>query len=260
MKHTLSLAAVLLITLVASAYAGPTADAVMQRSFALPQAKTMQATAYMLLVDPNGGQSLRTFAMYTRKQADGTDSYIEFLSPPDVKGTKFLSLASAAGGEVQRLWLPELRRVRRIATAGKGEKFVGSDLSYYDMSEHHFADSRYEIKGEESVETVVDGRKQSIACWVIDATPLDSEVPYARTRLWIGKEDSFAYRSKMWGRRDEVLKTIYILEVTKRDGIILPLRTGVVAADGHKTLLQLNDLSLDRPIDPALFTVANLER
>jgi hypothetical protein len=85
-------------------------------------------------------------------------------------------------------------------------------------------------------------------------------VPYARIRLWVGKSDSFVYRSTMWNSHGNKLKSIYILEVVKRQGIIIPIRTGVIAADGHKTLLQMNDVILNKPINPALFTVANLER
>ena len=243
-----------------SALADAQADAIMQASYALPQAQSMQATLYMLLVDAHGGQSLRAMSMYSRKVAGGTDSYTVFLSPPDVQGTKFLSLATPDGGDVQRIWLPALGKVRRIAGGGKGEKFVGSDLTYYDMASHHFSDARYTMHGEDVVQVVVRGTETKVDCWVIDSTPVDPSVPYGRIRVWVGKDDSFIYRSTMWDGHGSDLKSIYILEVEKGDGVILPIRTGVIAADGHKTLLQMNNVQLNRPIDPGLFTVANLER
>lgn len=242
------------------AYADSQADAIMRRSHALPTANTMQSKVYMLLVDPNGTQSLRVLNMYSRKQKDGTDSYTEFLSPPDVRGTKFLTLATAGGDDVQRLWLPDLMKVRRIASSDKGAKFLGSDLTYYDMSQHHYKDFHYTMHGEGTVTVTRNGVQQKVACWVIDCVPANPSIPYARVRMWVGKDDSFVYRSEMWNSKGDEEKTIYILQVETRQGIILPIKTAVAAADGHKTLLQVNDVVLNQKIDPRLFTVANLER
>ena len=255
----MTLAAALTVALALPLFADSQADAVMRKSYDLPQATTMQATMYMLLVDANGTQNLRSLSTYSRRTADGTDTYTEFLSPPDLKGTKFLSLAGARE-DVQRIWLPELHKVRRIAGGSKGDTFFGSDLTYYDMSTHHYSDARYSMHGEATVEVVENGVKKEVACWVIDATPVSPGIPYGKMRLWVGKSDDFTYRSEMWDSRGNELKTIYILEVEKKQGITLPIRTGVVAASGHKTLLQMKDVVLNGPINQGVFTVANLER
>lgn len=263
MKHKIlvrmTLAAALIVGLALPLFADSQADAIMRHAYDLPQPATMQATMYMLLVDANGTQNLRSLSTYSRKTSNGTDTYTEFLSPPDLKGTKFLSLAGARE-DVQRIWLPELHKVRRIAGGSKGDTFFGSDLTYYDMSTHHFSDARYSMHGEASLEVVENGVKKQVSCWTIDATPLSSSIPYGKMRLWIGKNDGFTYRSVMWDRRGNEIKTIYILEVEKKQGITLPIRTGVVAATGHKTLLQMKNVVINRPINEGVFTVANLER
>ena len=250
----------LMLLACALSYADPSADAIARASFDLPEASTMRSTAYMLLVDRNGSQNLRVLSMYSRKSRDGTDSYAEFLSPADVRGTKFLTLAEPGGESTQRLWLPELMKVRRIASADKGSKFLGSDLTYYDMGRHKFGDYTYARLGEATTEVVEAGVKRSVACWVMECSATDSSVPYSRMRMWIGKEDSFVYRSTMWNSKGEEEKTIYILEVEKRQGIILPIKTAVTAVDGHKTLLQMSKVELNKPIDPRIFTVQNLEQ
>ena len=260
MKRRTFLSIVIILSVAASVSAQSAADAIMRKSYDLQQPVTMQATMYMLLVDSGGSQSMRVLSSYTRKAADGTDSYIVFQSPPDVKGTKFLSLATRGGDDVQRIWLPELRRVRRIAGGSKGDRFVGSDLTYYDMSTHHLSDAAYAMHGEETLQAVQNGAKNEVPCWVIDSVPVNPEVPYGKARLWVGKQDSFIYRSTIWDHAGNEMKSIYILEVRTQQGVIVPIRTGVVTTGGHKTLLQMNDLVLNRPVDPALFTVANLER
>ena len=64
----------------------------------------------------------------------------------------------------------------------------------------------------------------------------------------------------MWNRQGEEIKTIYVIEVEERGKIIVPAKTAVVTPDGHKTLLQMSNIVLDQKIDPALFTLQNLER
>lgn len=250
----------------ASVFGDPAADSIMKRSYALPTAQTMQSTVYMLLVDANGAQSMRVLSMSSRKQQEGTDSYTEVLSPPDVRGTKFLTLAEEGGDEVQRLWLPDLMRVRRIASSDMGSRFLGSDLSYYDMKQHRFGDFHYTTHGEEAVDVTRNGARRKVDCAVIDCVPASSSVPYAKVRMWVGKDDAFVYRSAMWNDASSAAsattpdKTVYILQTEMRDGIIIPIKTAVAAADGHKTLLQMNDVVLNKPMDPRLFTVASLER
>ena len=260
MKQRILLSAVLAIVGGVFAHAESQADAIMRVSYDLPQPATLQATMYMLLVDRGGSQNLRVLSTYRKKVEGGTDSYTVFLSPPDVKGTKFLSLATKEGEDVQRIWLPELRRVRRIAGGSKGDTFVGSDLTYYDMSTHRFSDATYALHGADTLQVVQDGVKNEVPCWVVDSVPRDQSVPYGKTRVWVGKQDSFIYRSTMWDKNGNELKTVYILEVANRDGIIVPIKTGVVTNGGHKTLLQMSDVVLNEPIDPALFTIANLQR
>ena len=157
-------------------------------------------------------------------------------------------------------------KVRRIASSDMGSKFLGSDLTYYDMKQHRFGDFRYTMHGEESVEVTRNGVREKVACAVVDCLPVSSSVPYGMIRMWVGKNDAFVYRSAMWNDASSAAsgaapeKTIYILQTETREGIIIPLKTAVAAADGHKTLLQMNDVVLNQPIDPRLFTVASLER
>lgn len=241
-------------------FADQAADAIMRASYALPAPETMESTAYMALVDANGSQSMRVLKMYSRKTAAGTDSFVEFLSPADVRGTKFLSIGSDSGEDDQRIWLPELGRVRKIASSGKGGKFMGSDLTYYDMGTHRFEDASYTLAGEEMLTVTKDGRKVQMVCSVIDSVPKNPEIPYSKTRIWVGKDDRFIYKSTMWDSKGREEKSVFIVEVRREGNLLIPVRTAVVTTEGRRTLLQLDDLSVNRPIDSAIFTVRNLER
>lgn len=241
-------------------FADQAADAIMRASYALPAPETMESTTYMALVDANGSQSMRVLKMYSRKTAAGTDSFVEFLSPADVRGTKFLSIGSDSGEDDQRIWLPELGRVRKIASSGRGAKFMGSDLTYYDMGTHRFEDASYSLVGEETLTVTKNGQKVQMPCSIIESVPKNPEIPYSKTRIWVGKDDHFIYKSTMWDPRGREEKSVFIVEVRQDRQVLIPVRTAVITTEGRRTLLQMDDLSVNRPIDPAVFTVRNLER
>ena len=236
------------------------ADSIMRKSYSLSEADTMRSTLYMLLVDRNGNQTLRVMELYSRETPDGRDSYVEFISPADVRGTKFLTIGREEGEDDQRIWLPELGKIRKISSSGKGAKFMGSDLTYYDMGSRSISDSEYTLSGEEKVPLIKNGREEEHLCWIIDTDPVDPAVPYARTRVWVSQEDYAVYRTVMWNLAGEEIKTIFILEVMEKDGVIVQQKTAVSTSGGHKTLLQMKDIVLNGIIDSSLFTVRNLER
>lgn len=234
------------------------ADAIMKQSYELKEAETMKAEMTMYLRDIRGGKTERRLLMYMRKQSHGTDNYLEFLSPANVKGTRFLSLSQGEGRD-QRMWLPELGKVRRIAGAGRYKSFMGSDLTYYDMEDRSFEDSVYLLKGEEDVEYLQDGKSISVPCWIIECIP-QTDSPYASTLVWIGKNDFLVSRSEMYNSRKMLVKSVHIMSVIRQKGVIVPVKTLIVNASGHRTLLLMENVEIDLSLPDDLFSIRYLMR
>ena len=265
MKTFLKLKGILMVLLLiiltgGIGFADEKGDRIMNVSKNLKQAKDMQGTIIMVLIDKNNKKNIRQLKMYTRETPQGTDSLTEFLSPADVKGTKFLTIGNKKAGDDQRLWLPELGKVRKIASASKDGKFMGSDLTYYDMENHDFDASQYTYLKDGVLTAKKDNQKKEINCWIIKAVPNDKTAPYSKSEIWISKEDHFVYKSDFWDKKNKKNKTISIIETQTIDGIIIPIKTYVASESGHKTLLQVKDVKINKGIEPSMFSIQYLSK
>lgn len=254
MNRYLPCACILALQLLhATAMADDKGEAVARDFFALKDPKTSYSKATMVLVDKNGRKRTRTLEMYGKQDTQGTWSFIEFLSPADIKGTRFLTVPHVDGDDEQRLYLPALRKTRTIAASSKDGKFVGSDFFYYDMEDRAFEDYTYTYLREEKL--------KDRDCHVVKMETKDPDAPYAHAEAWVDKGDHFVYQTKMYDRRGDHSKTLIVVETTTIDGCIIP--TKVVMEnhrDNHKTLLAMSDMKVNEGVDDNVFTVQYLER
>lgn len=219
----------------------------------LKKAKDSYSVAEMILIDKKNNQKKRKLVMYSKEGKDGTNTFTEFLEPADVKGTKFLTIARK-GDDEQRLWLPALKKTRLISSGSKDGKFMGSDLTYYDMESRDFDDFQYKY--------IKDDKTQNKDCFVIETTSKDPKSPYSKSLIWIAKDDYFTYKIEAYDRKDDqLLKTIVFVEVKTLDGVIIPVKTVVDnQKDGTKTLLSMSDIKINSGIKDENFTIQNLEK
>jgi hypothetical protein len=95
---------------------------------------SQRADVRMEIVDERGRTRTREMLMLSKRGADDrTRALVVFTAPADVRGTGLLTVETAQGDD-QRLYLPALRRVQRIAGSGRQERFAGSDFTYEDLS------------------------------------------------------------------------------------------------------------------------------
>ena len=220
----------------------------------LKKAKDSSSELTMTLVDKKGAKKTRKLIMMSKETAEGTDSFVEFLEPADVKGTKFLTIAHKKSDDEQRLYLPALKKTRQISGSSKNSKFVGSDLFYYDMEDRAFEDSTYKY--------VKDEKYNGMDCYVIEAVAVDKSSPYSKSLVWINKADYFAYKIECYDRKNDSLwKVIAMVDVKTIDGVMIPSKTVVDnKKDGTMTLMQMTNIKLNTGISDSIFTVQNLEK
>ena len=191
----------------------------------------------------------------TSKKVDiGTFAYTEFLEPADVKGTKFLVTPTANGDDEQRLYLPALKKVRRISSTAKNGKFVGSDFTYYDMEDRNFEDNTYTY--------IKEGTVDGAPCDVIEMVNKDNTTPYSKAIGYFKKSDGFAYKMELYDRKTKKLaKTMVVVANKTIDGVIVPTK---IVMDNHKggtkTVLMVENIKLNSGVSKDLFSVKNLEK
>ncbi|MEK6794113.1 MAG: outer membrane lipoprotein-sorting protein, partial [Spirochaetota bacterium] len=238
MKTRMYSALIASLASVSIAFAAPNADEIMTRSYGLAKADDMASTMTMTLKQANGATKVRKLRTFMKKTAAGTDSLAEFISPADIAGTKFLTIGNKVEGDSQRLYMPALGKIRKIASSGKGGKFMGSELSYYDMEEHSLSEFKFSYVRTNVVQSVRNGKAVSIPCHIITSVPQKPEAPYAKMTVWVAADDFFVYRTEMFDKSGAAEKTVTVNETLTTNGVIVAVRTSVESVSGNSTLIQ----------------------
>jgi hypothetical protein len=255
-----SIAIVLAALAAAAAWADPKAEEAARAYFAVEKPRDTRAVASMVIVDKGGSRKTRKLEMRSRETSLGRDSFVRFLEPADVAGTKLLTLATKDGGSDQRLYLPALKKARKIASSGKDGEFVNSDLSFYDMEDREYGDFAYSLVSEN--EAAPDQALAGLRFIKIQMTPKDVEAPYSRIVGWIDADSHLLRKSECYDRKDgELLKTILFARVESIKGIWVTRET-VVANVRKKssTRLEVVDIGVNEGMGDEVFSLKNLER
>lgn len=159
------------------------------------------AEANMVLRNRQGQSSTREMTFRAlEQQDDGDKRLITFESPLDVKGTAFLVFSKKVGDDDQWLYLPALRRVKRIASNNKSGPFVGSEFAYEDLSSQEVEKFTYKYLQDETI----DGQ----SCYVIERIPVDEDSGYTRRVAWIDKAEFRLLKEEYYDRKASLLKTL----------------------------------------------------
>ncbi len=160
----------------------------------------------MILKNKHGQESIRKIRIKTLEvEGDGDKSLTIFDNPRDVKGTAFLNFTHKVGDDDQWLYLPALKRVKRISSRNKSGSFMGSEFSYEDIASQEVEKYTYKWIRDE----VYDGRE----CFVIERYPVDKKNSgYTRLVTWIDKSEYRALKVDYYDRKKSLLKTLTIKE------------------------------------------------
>jgi len=159
----------------------------------------------MTLINARGQQKSRTMKMQVLEGEDEDKSLMEFLTPADVKGTKFLSYEHIDKDDDQWMYLPALKRVKRISSKNKSGAFMGSEFSYEDLSAFNVKKYTYADKLEE---VTVDG----VAMYKGESKPVSKYSGYTKLITWMNAENFLIFKVEYYDRKKKLLKTAYFEE------------------------------------------------
>ncbi len=160
----------------------------------------MIAELKMVLKNKNGDEHIRSLKMKTLEmQHDGDKSLSIFNSPRDIKGTAFLSFTHALEADEQWLYLPALKRVKRISSSNKSGPFLGSEFAFEDLTSFELKKYQYKYLRDELL--------SNIDCFVIETYPMYEHSGYTRSQVWIDKQRYIPMKIDYYDRKDALLKT-----------------------------------------------------
>ena len=160
-----------------------------------------KANMQMILTNKQGQKSERSIRIVSQEViGDGDKSLSIFRSPKDIKGTAFLSYTHSLKPDDQWLYLPALKRVKRIASANKSGPFVGSEFAYEDLTSQEVEKYTYKwLKDEE-----IDGKNH----FIVEAYPAYENSGYTRQVVWIDSQMYQAVKIDFYDRKNTLLKTL----------------------------------------------------
>jgi uncharacterized protein len=218
--------------------------------------------ATFVLTNKSGQERVRSTESTTKLQANGSDymRLTRFLSPADVRGTVSLMVENSTGDDAIWIYLPALKKVRRLASTNMKESFVGTDFANADVIGFKLDEWRYEWLREEAVD--------DSPCHVVEARPRDDGVKaangYARRLLWIRKDNQMTARSEFWDEAGQPLKKTAYRDIQlvdpQRDRWQAMRLEAENLQTGHRTAIRVESFKLDAQVPDALFTARSLER
>jgi hypothetical protein len=181
----------------------PDAGMIMSKSRELSLTGSMSANVTLTITEKNGSTRSRTISMTSKSYTDGVEKrFIKFIEPADVRGTAMLVVDNKNSQDEMWIYLPALKRTRRIVSSEKGRSFMSSEFTNADMSSPALSDFK-------SKHVAGSG---SDNLWIIESIPADEdkadEYGYSKKVSYIGMDTYQVEKMEFYNFDNELFKTI----------------------------------------------------
>ena len=264
MKLKTTIGIVLLISLVLSFAARVDAAAAEDKGFEIAARSDRSDLGFgdsevelqMILRNAAGQESTRSLKITTLEKPDedvGDKSLVLFDTPRDIEGTALLSHAKILDPDDQWLYLPALKRVKRISSSNKSGPFVGSEFAFEDFTAIELNKFNYNYVGEE-----VCG---DMTCDVLERTPRYENSGYTKQVSWVDQTDFQIRKVEFYDRRGDLLKVLELKDYRNYDGVWRPHLMSMTNVQTNKeTDLVYGDYSFGVGLDENDFVKGRLSR
>ena len=239
-----------------------TAKQIIDRSNEVRKVAGMESVATLTIVDSKGRERVRKTAQVTKlyDNGDTEKKLVRFLSPADVKGTGLLTFDYEDKDDDMWLFMPALRKTRRIISSEKAKNFMGSEFSYADMTPPLLDDFSYKKLGEQEIEGTL--------CWEIEMVPVDDDIAdengFSKRISYIAKKDFVIRKSVYYDLDGELHKELAIKEVKELDPEnhkYRPMHMIMVnKQNGRKSIMKVDKIQFNPDVKDEYFTTRYLER
>lgn len=235
----------------------PEALEIMGRSRDLTLTGSMSASIHMSITEKKGTSRFRTIEMTSKEYEDGQEKrFIKFLEPADVRGTAMLIIDNKNLGDEMWIYLPALKKNRRIVSSEKGKSFMSSEFSNADMSSPALGDFHYrhlELSGSNNQ-------------WIIESSPINDdkvdEYGYFRKISYITIDRCQVLKMEFYNFDNELYKIIEIKGIYPLpDGkFIIKNMEANNLLNGRKSIIEMTNIAVGGQVDDSVFSLQNLER
>ena len=250
------------LTTVVMAQEKLTALEIVNRSEEAIRVQGVQAVSVLRIIDEKGRERARKIKQVTKLYDNGETEkkLIRFIEPADVKGTGLLTLDYRNKEDDLWVYVPTLRKVRRIVSSEKSKSFFGSEFTYADMSPPSPADFDFKLLGEEKVKDVL--------CYKVEWKPKNDDVAeengFSRRITFSGKDDFVVRKSVYYDLDGELYKELVVHEIkeldTKNHKYRFMNSEAINKQNGRRSTFVNEKIEFNPDVDDNYFTTQYLER
>jgi len=232
---------------------------IMQKERTLHKVKDEEERQVIKLLNKAGAAKERRLVRWTLSGAGDLDRIlVRFLAPRDVENTALLTWEGKDGNDDQWLYLPAVKKPKRIAASGKKNRFMGTDYAYEDLRPESTEVNTYTLAGSETV----DGQE----CFVIEAVPATprqaADSGYSRRKLWVRKDTYATVKREFYDKQGKLEKVETLRKLVNVKGSAwraneIEMRD---VQNGTTTVIVVESRTVDRGLKEDFFTEAELTR
>jgi hypothetical protein len=235
----------------------PDANHIMNRSREQTMVGSMQATISLSIIEKSGAKRSRSIAMTTKSFSGGLEKrFIKFLEPADVRGTAMLIVDNKEVSDEIWIYLPALKKTRRISSSENGKSFMSSEFSNADMASPRITDfkSRH-LEGSGTNNT-----------WIIESVPIDDdkadEYGFTKKISYISSDKYLVQKMEFYNFDNELFKTIEMRDfhTTPEGKFMVSDMIAKNTVTNRKSEIHFNNIVDQVKVEDAFFSVQNLER
>lgn len=215
------------------------------------------ADLIMVLQNKQGEKSIRDLRIKTLEVTeDGDKSLTIFDEPKDVRGTALLTYSHKTDDDDQWLYLPAVKRVKRIASKNKSGPFMGSEFAFEDLSSQEVEKYTYKYLRDEPC----PGSKET--CFVMERYPIDENSGYTRQVAWIDQSEYRMHKVDYYDRKKSLLKTLTVTDYKQYMGQYWRAHTSLMVnhQTGKSTILDIKKLKFRNYLKEDDFSKNSLKR
>lgn len=259
LRHSLVLAFSLLPLLAAQSYAETPQEKGLAIAVEADKRNTgwqdNSASMTMTLRNKRGEESTRVLRVKSLEvENDGDKGLTIFDEPKDVRGTALLTFSHKTESDDQWLYLPALKRVKRIASKNKSGPFMGSEFAFEDLSSQEIEKYTYNYLRDEPC--------GDLTCFVVERFPTDKNSGYTKQIAWIDTTEYRAQKIEFYDRKKSLLKTLESTGYEKYlDQFWRPAKMSMQNHQtGKSTVLDWSNYAFKVGLDEGDFTKNSLKR
>ncbi len=240
----------------------PSGDVIAKNINARDEGIAVSRHLTMQMTDRHGKKRIRETRAFRKYFGDEKRTAIFYLKPKNIKDTAFLTYdyEDKETDDDQWLYLPAMRKVRRISASDRGDYFLGTDLSYEDIK----LETRVSLK-DYSRKTIGEDIVDGVHCYVVEETAIDNETAeelgHSRRESCVDDSIWMTRRSTFWDLQNNLLKTTYFKDISKVQGIWTAHTIEVENhKTGHHTVFRFSDVDYSKGVKDSVFTQNALKR